>query len=102
MSYWRVILSHDGTHAAPQAYQVYLNDVHKLFHIEGNTENVSTWRFTQAGDDTQIKDQYVCDIGRSITFATHVSQLRVAALSRAQLEPYSLTHNRIKRWCFGC
>lgn len=71
MSHWHLTLeTHDRTVFAE--HKVYLMDMQddymqlpQLVHIEGTINDGSTWRFTQIGDDTQVRDAYVCDIGKS-------------------------------------
>ena len=63
MSHWSLTLK-DVDRKVTLERHIQLCGPHHLIHIEGDSELSSTWHFTQIGDDTQVKDQFVCDIGK--------------------------------------
>lgn len=68
MSHWHLTLRDEHESIITEQQIVLAIEDHQLLHIEGNPQDPTTWRFTQYGDDTQAKSEYICDIGKVALF----------------------------------
>ncbi|KAL1297258.1 hypothetical protein AAFC00_004817 [Neodothiora populina] len=76
---WRFVLE-DASGVSIESHDVDMHEDIQLLHIEGILSNTSSWHFTQFGDDTQAKNDYICDIEiktGSAGFTSEIDGIRI-------------------------